>query len=50
VIAGSHFIHMFHANIFNVTDRLYRNHTSFVKEFAPEIGVGVRFGYTFQWF
>ena len=43
-------LHMFSLNVFNATDRLYRNHLSFVKEFAPEIGRGVRLGYTFQWF
>ena len=32
------------------TDRLYRNHLSFIKEFAPEIGRGVRFTYTVRFY
>jgi iron complex outermembrane receptor protein len=35
---------------FNLGDRLYRNHLSFIKELAPEIGRGVRFGYTLRFF
>jgi iron complex outermembrane receptor protein len=27
-----------------------RNHLSFIKQFAPEIGRGVRFGYTVHFF
>jgi iron complex outermembrane receptor protein len=45
-IAGAHLTHMFGANVFNMNDALYRNHLSFIKEFAPEIGRGVRFSYT----
>jgi iron complex outermembrane recepter protein len=35
---------------FNLGDRLYRNHLSFIKEFAPEIGRGVRVNYTLRFF
>ena len=35
---------------FNLSDRLYRNHLSFIKEFAPEIGRGVRLTYTLRFF
>jgi iron complex outermembrane receptor protein len=35
---------------FNLGDRLYRNHLSFIKEFAPEIGRGVRVTYTLRFF
>jgi iron complex outermembrane receptor protein len=35
---------------FNLGDRLYRNHLSFIKAFAPEIGRGVRFTYTMRFF
>jgi iron complex outermembrane receptor protein len=35
---------------FNLGDRLYRNHLSFIKEFAPEIGRGVRLTYTVRFF
>lgn len=30
---------------FNLSDRLYRNHLSFIKAFAPEIGRGLKLGY-----
>jgi iron complex outermembrane receptor protein len=49
-IARAHDIHIFSAQLFNAGDRLYRNHLSFIKEFAPEIGRGVRFSYTVQFF
>lgn len=49
-VARQHIIQTFTVNTFNLGDRLYRNHLSFIKDFAPEIGRGVRFGYTFQWF
>jgi iron complex outermembrane recepter protein len=35
---------------FNLNDKLYRNHLSFIKEFAPEIGRGVRVVYTIRFF
>lgn len=43
-------IHQFSANVFNVGDRLYRNHSSFIKDLAPEIGRGVRFSYMLRFF
>ncbi|MBE7544610.1 MAG: TonB-dependent receptor [Solibacteraceae bacterium] len=43
-------LHTFTANSFNLGDRLYRNHLNFLKSFAPEIGRGIRFGYTLTWF
>jgi iron complex outermembrane receptor protein len=42
-VARPHQLHIFAADLFNAGDRLYRNHLSFIKEFAPEIGRGVRF-------
>jgi iron complex outermembrane receptor protein len=45
-----HFAHIFSVNAFNLSDRLYRNHLSFIKELAPEIGRGVRFSYTLRFF
>jgi iron complex outermembrane receptor protein len=39
-VAGKHVAHVFSVNGFNLTNRLYRNHLSFIKEFAPEIGRG----------
>ncbi len=49
-IARQHFAHIFTFNAYNLTDRLYRNHLSYIKQFAPEIGRGIRFGYTVRFF
>jgi iron complex outermembrane receptor protein len=49
-IVRQHAIHMISANFFNIGDRLYRNHVSFVKDEAPEIGRGVSFGYSVRFF
>ena len=45
-----HFAHHFSVNVFNVGDRLYRNHVSFIKDFAPEMGRGLRFSYVMKFF
>ena len=45
-----HTTHIFTVEAFNLGDRLYRNHLSFIKELAPEMGRGVRFGYTLRFF
>jgi iron complex outermembrane receptor protein len=45
-----HFAHIFSVNAFNLGDRLYRNHLSFIKDLAPEIGRGVRLTYTVRFF
>jgi iron complex outermembrane receptor protein len=44
-ISRGHFVHQFAVNTFNLGDRLYRNHSSFIKDLAPEIGRGIRFTY-----
>ncbi len=49
-IARRHSLHVFSANLFNVADRLYRNHLSLIRQFAPEPGRGVRFSYTLHFF
>jgi iron complex outermembrane receptor protein len=49
-IPQQHFSHHFSVNFFNMADRLYRNHVSFIKDLAPEIGRGVRFGYALKFF
>ena len=49
-IAQQHVAHTFSVNTFNVGNALYRNHLSFIKEFAPEIGRGVRFTYTARFY
>lgn len=49
-ITSKHFLHLFGVNVFNASNRLYRNHLSFIKSFAPEIGRGVLFSYTLRYF
>jgi iron complex outermembrane receptor protein len=49
-IPQQHFSHHFSVEFFNMADRLYRNHVSFIKDLAPEIGRGVRFGYAVKFF
>lgn len=48
--ASAHAMHVFTVETFNLNNRLYRNHLSFIKELAPEIGRGVRFTYTVRFF
>jgi iron complex outermembrane recepter protein len=48
--ATQHMAHVFGVDAFNLGDRLYRNHLSFIKDRAPEIGRGVRFTYTVRFF
>ena len=49
-IARKRVVHQFAVNVFNIADRLYRNHTSFIKNLAPEIGRGIRFTYRIRFF
>ena len=49
-IAQQHMVHVVSASFFNLGDRLYRNHLSFIKDLAPEIGRGVRLTYTVRFF
>lgn len=48
--AREHYAHVFTFNAYNLTDRLYRNHLSFIKDLTPEMGRGIRVGYTFRFF
>ncbi len=50
LIAGQHRAHIIAFNFFNMGDTLYRNHLSFIKEFAPEMGRGFRVTYTLLFF
>jgi iron complex outermembrane receptor protein len=43
-------LHLLSFQVFNAGDKLYRNHLSFIKDRAPEIGRGVRFSYTVRVF
>jgi iron complex outermembrane receptor protein len=49
-IPRQHFVHHFSVNVFNIGDELYRNHVSLIKELAPEMGRGIRFGYALKFF
>ncbi|MBI1983124.1 MAG: TonB-dependent receptor [Acidobacteria bacterium] len=49
-IARQHAVHVFSVTAFNLGDRLYRNHLSFIKDTASEIGRGVRVAYTVRFF
>ena len=49
-IPTQHLAHQFSVNVFNIGDRLYRNHSSFIKDLAPEIGRGLRFTYAVRFF
>lgn len=50
VIGTQHFAHIFGVNGYNLFDKEYRNHLSFIKDLTPEIGRGVRFSYTVRFF
>src|SRR5262245_44344648 len=47
-IAQQHLAQTISVNAFNLNDRLYFNHLSFIKGFVPEIGRGVRLVYTIR--
>jgi len=49
-ITRRHGLHMMSASLFNAADRLYRNHASLIKAYAPEAGRGVRVAYTVRFF
>ncbi len=49
-VPRQHAIHVFSATLFNAGNRLYRNHLSFIKELAPEIGRGLKVTYTLRFF
>jgi len=49
-LVRQHTIHFFGANWFNANNRLYRNHLSYIKEYAPEMGRGVAFNYSVRFF
>ncbi len=49
-IARQHTAHIFSVNAYNLTNKLYRNHVNFIKDLLPEMGRGIRFGYTIRVF
>lgn len=50
IAQGTHIAHVFTFSLHNVTDKLYRNHLSYIKDLAPEMGRGIRVGYTIRFF
>lgn len=48
--ARQHAFHVLSLSVVNAADRLYRNHLSFIKDLAPEMGRGVRLTYTVRFF
>ncbi len=49
-IGRQHYAHIFSVNAYNLTDKLYFNHISFIKDISPEIGRGIRLSYTVRFF
>ncbi len=49
-LAQKHAAHIFSVSGFNLGNKLYFNHLSFIKDIAPEIGRGVRLTYTVRFF
>ena len=45
-----HVAHVLSFTGYNLANALYRNHTSFIKDLAPEMGRGVRVGYSLRFF
>ena len=50
VLPAKHFANIFSVNAYNLTDKLYFNHISFIKDISPEIGRGVRLSYTIRFY
>ena len=45
-----HMAHVLSLTGYNLTNALFRNHMSFIKDLAPEIGRGVKVGYSLRFF
>ena len=46
----NHMAHMLAFTGYNLTNALFRNHMSFIKDLAPEMGRGVKVGYSLRFF
>ena len=46
----SHMAHILSVAGYNVTNELYRSHTSFIKDLAPEVGRGIKVSYSLRFF
>ena len=49
-LVRTHQAHIFAVNAYYLTNVLYRMHTNFIKDFAPEIGRGIKFTYSLRFF
>ncbi|MBI2687197.1 MAG: TonB-dependent receptor [Acidobacteria bacterium] len=49
-LARQHALHLFSVNVFNANNAYYRNHLSFIKDAAAEIGRGVVVSYNVRFF
>ena len=50
IIPTKHTANVFSINAYNLNNKLFYNHISFIKDISPEIGRGVRFSYTVRFF
>lgn len=50
IIPTKHTAHIFSVNAYNLNNKLFYNHISFIKGISSEIGRGVRFSYTMRFF
>ncbi len=50
IMSRKHTAHIFSLSGYNLNNRLYFNHISFIKDISPEIGRGMRASYTLRFF
>lgn len=50
VIPGKHYANIFSLSADNLTDKLYYNHISFIKDISPEIGRSIKLSYTIRFY
>jgi len=50
IFSRKHTAHVFTVSGYNLTNKLYFNHISFIKDISPEIGRGFRASYTMRFF
>ncbi|MBK7392187.1 MAG: TonB-dependent receptor [Chloracidobacterium sp.] len=50
IIPTQHTANIFSVSAYNLNNKLFFNHISFIKDISPEIGRGVRFSYTVRFF
>ncbi|MFN0278755.1 MAG: TonB-dependent receptor [Pyrinomonadaceae bacterium] len=50
ILPTKHTANVFSVSAYNLNNKLYFNHISFIKDISPEIGRGIRFSYTLRFF